>query len=162
MSFRSKGEEKLYNNYLLKYLSSNVKIIQEVALKNYGCPRKLSADFLLCNIYNEPMAVIEVQGLQHFQDEKVIERDAFKRRWCHDNFISYVDIYWDCKKLDFTVWAQEWKEEWAEDSFIGFLENINEFSTIKYPSLEERNKNREEWIKILANEMQKLISQLNS
>jgi len=150
--FKSKGEMIMYEWYIQKYLTSSDLIIhQEAQLNHYGMPRALRADFLICNKWDTPLAIIEVNGPQHYTDEKIKERDEYKKHWCHENCIVYLYGDWnnginiDFGRLD--PYCEEWKNaEWFEHqlSIINTLGNIN--TTIEQRK-QERIKAQQEYIK---------------
>lgn len=142
--FRSKGEKDMYLNYILRYFTSpDIIIHQEAQLNKYGCPRALRADFLICNKWNIPLAIIEVNGTQHYTDIKVIERDEYKSNWCHENCIGYLYGDWNGYSLNFERWdgftgRLDWQ---AAENFEECLKEINKLGGIN-KSIEERKNDR--------------------
>ena len=143
--FRSKGEKEMYLNYILRYFTSpDIIIHQEAQLNKYGCPRALRADFLICNKWDIPLAVIEVNGTQHYTDTKVMERDEYKSEWCHKNCIGYLYGDWNGYSLNFERWEGfTGKLDWqATEEFEECLRAINELGGIN-KTINERKQDRE-------------------
>lgn len=158
MQFKSKGEKLLYEAIIsqLKKLP-NLKVIREYKLNKIGCPRNLSIDFMIVNQWEQPLLAIECQGLQHYKNTDVIDRDEFKQEWLFNNFIKYLPIPW----YNDTLWFNEafpdesyyhYKPELAEEElFASLLERYNEIAKEKITlTLEERKKNREAWAEKIA------------
>lgn len=143
--FKSKGELKMYQEYIQRWLTSPDLIIhQEEPLNKYGMSRALRADFLICNKWNVPLAVIEVNGTQHYTDEKVQERDKYKKDWCNENCILYLYGDWNGSTLDFYRWngvinAADWE---CMEAFERALKVVDSLGGIE-KSIEERKKDRE-------------------
>ena len=143
--FKSKGEAQMYQQYIKRWLTSKDLIIhQEMPLNRYGMPRALRADFLICNKWDTPLAVIEVNGDQHYTDSIIMERDKYKKDWCHENCILYLYGDWNGKILDFYRWngvinADDWE---CMEAFEEALKVINRLGDTN-ETIEERKHTRE-------------------
>ena len=143
--FHSKGEAIMYVWYIRKYLTSPDLIIhQEAQLNRYGMPRALRADFLICNKWDIPLAVIEVNGPQHYIDEKVMERDRYKKEWCYENCIKYLYGDWNGHiNIEFDKINPNYAEWENAEHFEEQLQVINKLGNINI-TIEQRKKNREQ------------------
>lgn len=147
----SKGEE-IMAEILAKRNFKNIIVIPQYDLRQLGCTRRFSVDFMLCNKWSQPLCAIEVNGKQHYNDTKVMERDRAKAEFLHNNCIGLVSIPWDnYYGLDFNYafgrnsysWQIAEEEEWSY-----LLHDLDEIAAEKIEiSLDERKKNREEAIK---------------